>query len=140
MRFARVVFTVAGIYGLIVLAPQYFLIETNGRAYPPAITHPEYYYGFLGVGIAWQIAFLLIARDPARYRPLMLASIVEKASFGIVACVLFAQRRLGASMFGAGLIDLILGTLFLASWSATGRTEPRGGAAAPGRHGEPERS
>ena len=32
-----------------------------GRDYPPAITHPEYFYGFLGVAAAWQVAFLVIA-------------------------------------------------------------------------------
>ena len=64
MTFARRVFLIAGIYGLIVLLPQYVLEEKNGRDFPPAITHPEYYYGFIGVGVAWQIAFLVIASDP----------------------------------------------------------------------------
>ena len=58
MKFSRWVFRIAGIYGLIVLVPQYFMEGRMGADYPPAITHPEYYYGFLGVGVAWQIAFL----------------------------------------------------------------------------------
>lgn len=52
MRFTSRLFLIAGIYGLLVLVPQYFLEEKNGRDYPPAITHPEYYYGFVGVAVA----------------------------------------------------------------------------------------
>ena len=71
MRFARWVFRLAGIYGLIVLLPQYFLEERIGRDDPPPITHPEHFYAFLGVAVAWQVAFLVIAQDPIRYRPIM---------------------------------------------------------------------
>ena len=59
-RFARRVYTVAGIYGLIVMLPQYFLEDRIGRDTPPPITHPEHFYGFIGVVIAWQLAFLVI--------------------------------------------------------------------------------
>jgi hypothetical protein len=69
MRFARWVFRIAGVYSLVVLAPQDFVEEQVGRDYPPAVTHPEYFYVSLGVAVAWQVAFLLVARDPARYRP-----------------------------------------------------------------------
>ena len=40
-RFARRVFMVAGVYGLIVLLPQYSMEAQIGRDYPPPITHPE---------------------------------------------------------------------------------------------------
>ena len=70
-RFARRVYTVAGIYGLIVMLPQYFMADRIGRDTPPPITHPEYFYGFIGVVVAWQIAFLVMARDPQRFRALM---------------------------------------------------------------------
>ena len=119
MRFARAVFSVAGIYGLIVLLPQYFLIEQNGRDFPPAITHPEYYYGFIGVGVAWQIAFLVLAKNPARYRPLMLAAVVEKAGFGIAACALYSMGRLSVSLFAAAIIDLAFGLLFVVAYGLT---------------------
>lgn len=112
MKFARVVFFVAGVYGLIVLLPQYFLIEKNGRDFPPSITHAEYYYGFIGVAVAWQIVFLIMAKDPVRYRLLMLPAIVEKAGFGLVAFVLYLMGRLSVSLFAAGIVDLVLGLLF----------------------------
>jgi hypothetical protein len=112
MNFARRVFMIAGIYGLIVLLPQYFLEARIGRDTPPPITHVEYFYGFIGIAIAWQLVFLIISRDPARYRPIMLAAIVEKAAFGLPAIALFLSDRLSAQMLGAGIIDLVLGVLF----------------------------
>lgn len=121
MNFARRVFQLAGAYGLIVLLPQYLLEEKQGRDFPPPITHPEYYYGFLGVAVAWQIAFFVIARDPVRYRPLMLPAIVEKASFGVAAIVLYLGGRLNAPLLAAGLIDLLLGALFAAAFWRTPR-------------------
>lgn len=36
-------FFVAGIYGLLILSPIYFMENTIGRETPPAITHPEYF-------------------------------------------------------------------------------------------------
>ena len=63
VRFASRVFRIAAIYGLIVLVPQYFMEGKIGRDTPPPITHAEYFYGFVGVALAWQPAFLLIARD-----------------------------------------------------------------------------
>ena len=62
----------AGVYGLIVMAPNYFLERQISQNDPPPITHPEYFYGFVGVALAWQVAFLLISREPVRLRPLML--------------------------------------------------------------------
>jgi hypothetical protein len=93
MRFARWLFRIAGLYGLAVLLPQYLMEERPGREAPPAITHSEYFYGFLGVGVSWQVTFLLIARDPAWYRPLMIPALLEKATFGIAALILFVLQR-----------------------------------------------
>jgi hypothetical protein len=56
MKFAKYVFNIAGVYGLIVLTPQYFVERQIGVDYPPAITHPEYFYGFVGVAVSWQDA------------------------------------------------------------------------------------
>ena len=120
MTFAKRVFLGAAIYGLIALLPQYFLIEKTGRDFPPAITHPEYYYGFIGVAVAWQIVFLIISRDPIRYRPLMLVAVLEKASFGLPAIALYVTGMLSGQMLGAGLIDLALGVLFVISYKRTG--------------------
>lgn len=119
MKFAKYTFLVAGIYGLLALVPQYFLEKKIGIDTPPAITHPEFFYGFVGVAIAFQLVFLVISRDPQKYRLLILPSIVEKFSFAIPAAILFAAGRLDAQMFAAGMIDAVLGLLFIASWFKT---------------------
>ena len=69
MTFARLVFRIAGVWGLLLLAPLYFMFDLIGRQDPPPITHPAFYYGFAGVALAWQIAFFIIAHDPVRFRP-----------------------------------------------------------------------
>jgi len=116
MKFAKLSFLIAGIYGLLMLVPLYFIEEQTGRAYPPPITHPEYYYGFTGVAVAWQLAFIVMSREPVRYRPLIPVAIVEKISFFIPAVVLYLQHRLSSSMLVGACIDGVLGVLFLISY------------------------
>ena len=120
MKFAKYTFLIAGVYGLIVLIPQYLLENKIGSDAPPAITHPEFFYGFIGVAVAFQLVFLLIASDPARYRAMILPSIVEKYSFAIAATLLFMQGRIANQMFAAAMIDAVLGLLFILSWFKLG--------------------
>lgn len=121
MRFAKGVFLVAGIYGLLVMTPLYFLESRIGRDTPPPITHPEYFYGFVGVTLAWQFLFLIVASDPARYRLMIIPSILAKVSFGSALLVLFSQRRIPASVLGIGSLDWVFAILFAAAFSATQR-------------------
>ena len=124
MRFAKLTFLIAGIYGLLALVPLYFMEQQTGRDYPPPITHPEYYYGFAGVAVAWQLAFIVMSRNPVRYRPLMLVAVVEKASFFIPVVLLYLQHRVSSFMLGAASIDGLLGVLFAVAWLRTAK-DPR---------------
>jgi hypothetical protein len=45
MKFVRWVFLVAGIYGLIVITPLYFMEGVIGRETPPPLNHPAFFYG-----------------------------------------------------------------------------------------------
>jgi hypothetical protein len=123
MRFAKIVFLVAGIYGLLVLTPIYFMENKIGREQPPPITHPEYFYGFLGVALAWQVLFLVLSTDPVRYRAMILPSIIEKMSYGIAVIILFLQNRIPLVVFSIGCVDWILGAFFIAAYVAT-RPDP----------------
>lgn len=123
MKFAKYTFLVAGIVGLLALVPQYLLFEKNGVDFPPAINHPEYYFGFVGVAIAFQIVFIIISRDPMKYRALMLASVVEKFSFGLACIVLLVQGKPMEPILAGGLIDTLLGVLFIVSYVKTGKTD-----------------
>jgi hypothetical protein len=119
MRFSRWLFLIAGFYGLLVLVPFYFLEEKIGSDYPPAITHPEYYYGFVGVGVAWQVAFLVIGLDPVRYRLFMIPAILEKVTFGIAAIVLFVKGLIPTAVFVSGCSDLVWAVLFFVAFLVT---------------------
>jgi hypothetical protein len=119
MTFARVVFRVAGVWGIFVLTPLYFLVDVTGRRYPVPVDYPQFFYGFLSLAMAWQIAFLVIASSPARFRPLMIPSIIEK--FGHVAgvAVLYGQGRLSVADATAAGPDLLLGVLFVTAFAMT---------------------
>jgi hypothetical protein len=120
MKFARITFIAAGTIGILVLIPLYFQLEKMGADNPPAITHPEYYYGFVGVALAFQLVFIIISTDPWKYRPLMLAAIFEKLAFVIPTFYLFSQGSpLGTIIIGA-LLDLMWAILFVASYFKVG--------------------
>ena len=120
MKFARITYLVAAIYGVLVLLPGFFLEGQFSRTSPPELTHPEFYYGFYGSALVWQFAFFLIARDPARYRPLMLVSVLEKASFLIACLLLWSSGRLGMiGPFYGSLIDGVWMGLFAIAWTRT---------------------
>lgn len=119
MKFARLVFMIAGIWGLVVLFPMYFLEERIGRDLPPPINHPEYYYGFVGIALSCQVFFLILSRDPIRYRPMMIAAVLEKAAFGVAVLVLSFQERVPFLILVAAIPDLILGVLFFVAFLKT---------------------
>ena len=119
MKFSKVVFWVAAIWGFLVITPLYFMFDLIGAKDPPAITHPGFYYGFVGAALAWQIAFAFIATNPVRFRPLIIPSIVEKFTYGIAIAVLVLQRRTHSSDLLFGVVDLTLGVLFIAAYFFT---------------------
>src|SRR4051812_46696368 len=91
--FARRVFLLAGGYGVLVLTPMYFLEARIGRDQPPPITHPELFYGFIGLALVFQIIFFIIASDPVRFRPLMIPAILEKLVYTLPVIYLYLQHR-----------------------------------------------
>jgi hypothetical protein len=119
MKFARTVFLIAGIYGLIVLVPQFLLERKIGVDTPPPITHAEFFYGFICVAVAWQILFLVLSRDPVRYRPMMIPAMLEKIGFPIAVVMLYLQGRLDPTVFVPASLDLVLLVLFIVSYRKT---------------------
>ncbi|HSZ00587.1 MAG TPA: hypothetical protein VK788_13905 [Terriglobales bacterium] len=119
MRFAKIAFWIAAIWGALTLAPLYFMFDLISRNDPPPITHPGFFYGFVGAGLAWQIAFFFIAQDPARHRPLMIPSVLEKFSYGVAVVVLVLQGRMHPSDLVFAGTDLLLGVLFVLAYLKT---------------------
>ena len=124
MRFARVVFIGAGVWGIVVLTPLYWLIDVTGRRYSPPTDYPHFFYGFFSVAMAWQIAFLIIGSNPTRFRPLMIPGMFEKFSYVITLAVLYGQARITAIDAQAAVPDLLLGLLFIVAFAKT-RTSHR---------------
>ena len=75
-----------------------------------------FFYGFVGVALAWQLLFFAIAMQPLRLRPVIPFAVVEKLSFGSGTIVLYNQGRLDHRDVWFGGIDLALGALFLLVW------------------------
>lgn len=119
MKFAKIVFWIAGIWGILILTPLYFMFDAISRNDPPAITHPGFYYGFVSVGLAWQLAFFLIAQDPVRFRLMMIPSMLEKFGYGASLLALYLQHRLHASDLVFGGVDILFGVLFLLAFFRT---------------------
>jgi len=119
MKFAKVVFWGAGAFGVLALAPLYFMFELVGRQDPPPITHPQFYYGFAGVALAWQFAFFVIASDPQRFRPMIIPSILEKVSYAGAILVLYLQDRISPVQAATAIPDAILAVLFMAAFFST---------------------
>jgi hypothetical protein len=118
MKFARAVFWIAALWGFLILTPLYFLFDTIGRQTPPPLTHPGFYYGFIGVGLSWQVAFLMIGNDPMRYRPMMVPAMLEKFIYGFSLTMLYWQGRIGPKEM-AGVLDLVFGVLFVMAFLKT---------------------
>ena len=112
MTLARTIFSIGGIWGIVVLTPLYFLVDVTGRRYGVPTENPHFFYGFLSVAMAWQLAFLVIASSPARYRPLMIPAILEKLGYAAGVVVLYGQGRLSVTDADVGRPDLLLAALF----------------------------
>ena len=122
MRFARFVFVAAGIWGIAVLTPFYWLVDVTGRHYAAPSEYPHFFYGFFSVAMAWQFAFLVIGTDPARYRPLMIPSMLEKFGYVVLLAILYSQSRITTADAQAAIPDLLLGTLFVIAFAKTRRS------------------
>jgi len=108
--FARVVFALAGLYGLGALIPLYQQASTTLD------------YGLLGPVVAWQVLFLLIAWRPAELRLAMIPSVLEKAFWCITLVALWSRgSATSAELAGGAIPHGLLGVLFAVAYFRTSR-------------------
>ena len=124
MKFARVVFIGGGVWGVTVLTPLYWLFDITGRRYQAPVDYPHFFFGFVSVAMAWQIAFLIIGSNPVRFRALMIPAILEKLGFVSTLAVLHAQSRISAVDAEAAVPDLMLCVLFVVALAKPLRDVP----------------
>ena len=120
MKFARIVFCAAGIWGVLILTPLFFIFSSIGRNDPPPITHPGFYYGFATVGLAFQFVFIVIATDPVRFRPVIIPAVFEKMSYAAAMTTLYCQLRIHAADLVIAGADFLFGLMFVAAFLKTG--------------------
>ena len=119
MKFAKYLFYFAGIWGILVITPLFFIFDKIGQQDPPPVTHPLFYYGFAGVALAWQFVFLVIGSNPVRFRPLMLVSILEKLGYFLPAVFLYLQHRVHPVDLLISCGDALLAVLFFVAYLKT---------------------
>ena len=95
------------------------MFDAIGRQDSPPISHPGFYYGFIGVALAWQVAFIVISREPVRLRPMMIPAVIEKFIYAVTFLALYLQSRIHPLDLAFGIIDLLFGILFLTAFFKT---------------------
>jgi hypothetical protein len=124
MRFAKAVFWLAGVSGVLLVAPAYFLERWAGEIDPPPVNHSVYFYGFVGIVLVFQLLYVLIATDPIRYRPVMLLGALGKSSFAIAVAVLYFTQGIVLIWIGLAAMDATLVVLFLIAFARLSREKP----------------
>jgi hypothetical protein len=119
VKFAKRVFLGAGVWGIVLTTPLYFLFDAIGRQYGSPITYPQFFYGFLAVTVGWQFAFLVIGSEPARFRLMMIPSVAEKFIYVVSMGVLYIEGRIPVPDVLIAAPDLLLGVLFIIAFLKT---------------------
>lgn len=119
MTFARTIFIGAAIWGIAVLTPFYWLVDLSGRHYAPPTDYPAFFYGFISVALVFQLVFLVIGMNPARFRPMMPVAMLEKFGYVLTVLVLFARGATTGFFVTTAVPDFVIGVLFVAAFLRT---------------------
>ncbi len=120
MKFARWLFLIAGILGLMPVLHVLYVGFSDGEAVLPD-------FGGMGLllfvilfqAICWQVMYLFLALDPGRYRPLMaLAFFVELSTAFNTLWLYFYGYRVWISFVA---VHLTFAALFLVAFGVTAR-------------------
>ena len=118
--FARRIYIGAALYGFVGAGSLYFT--------PAPDPHRLLYFAFAGIALVFQGVFLLIARDPRRFAPLLGLTVFEKLSFAIPALAFGARGQAAPALVLGGVVDLALAVLFALAWRRIALSNPAGTA------------
>ena len=121
MKFAKWVFRTAGVFGLIVMIPMLFAEKLIAEMMPPAVAHPEFFYGFVILNACWQVLYIFLSRDPQRFRPMMIPAFFAKASGPVALIWLYLQGRISSQWITTSIMDGVFAILFLVAYWVTGK-------------------
>jgi predicted membrane metal-binding protein len=127
MKFAKWVFILAAVWGVLTVPPLYFAEGVLEARYGP-LFYPEWYYGMIAIILVFQLLYLLIGLDPARLRPVMPVAILGKVGFASTLWTLYALGRTPLQTTLSGSPDLIWAVFFVIAYVRTRPTaDPRPG-------------
>ena len=120
MKFARWTFLIASIFGLLPVIPFLRAALFDEPDFLPEIgSMGLFFYIFIVQFVCWQIFYILISRDPARYRPLMiLAFFVELIGAINPIWLYFYGYKLWILI---AILNILFALLFLVAFYLTGR-------------------
>ncbi len=122
-RFARRFCYFAGWYGIFLLVPLLFMETKFGSKYPPPVSHPEFYYGFIAIALSWHVAFLILSRNPLAHRTFLIPAGLEKLTFAFSCIALFIFGKAPSYVMLFGGIDLVFASgFFYAYWRLSNLT------------------
>ena len=120
MKFARWVFLAAGIFGLVLLIPLvYSVLFDRESILLGGASAGLFFYTSVFQYVCWQILYLVLAKDPLRYRPIMIPAFLAIAVTPFYPIWLY--------MYGLRpwipiiVINLIFALLFVLAFWLTGR-------------------
>ena len=112
MKFAKIVFWIAGALGLVASVGLYF--QPGSHAY----------YGLIAGVLSWQVVFFLIAWDPQRYRPVMIPAMLEKLIWVVTWAYFHLRGQVTATEFASNAIPHgLLGVFFVIAYLRTPKRE-----------------
>ena len=118
MKFARWVFLIAGILGLLPVLPLAYDTIANGEAILPDFASMGLFFCVVVFQyVCWQILYIVLASDPVRYRLMMIPSFFAKVSapFNPIWLFLYGFNY----WIPIAVVDVVFAILFLiAFWSA----------------------
>jgi len=121
MGLARLVYLVAGLWGLIVIPLGYASYLSGADPSLSSVARPEIVHGFFLITLPWQLLFLLMSRDPLRYNAVMPLTVLEKLPFAAITLALFTKGQASSVMGFFAAMDGLFGVLFAISYWLTRR-------------------
>ena len=127
MRLARWAFLMAGILGLLPAVPLVYAVVFDRQwLLPDMASMGLFFYGVLFQYICWQILYMVLARDPARFRPMMIPAFLSEVVAPLNTAWLYLY---GARVWTATAVRFLsLASLFLVAYWVTGRELRRSAA------------
>jgi len=118
--FAKKVFLIAGVYGLMALVPQYFMEGRLSLRFPPPLTHPEHFYGFIWRGDRMAVRVLYNCAGCSAFAQLHVTCGIGETFLRCSHLGALREGLVTVPVLCAAAIDLLFAILFILAYVAVG--------------------